>query len=216
MRAAAMVMAIVVVGVLGASAHAPRFFPARFRGGDVPAMPQMTPGGGEVFLQVVVDPQGRVAGVVPLRATPPFTDLLVEAVHGWQFLPALDENGPVTASVFVAGVFRPPALFARALGEAPRDLAASAPDMPYPITFSLPAFPATAFQGGTALLEAEVGEDGKPADVRVIRAAPPFDAISRAAVQDWLFRAARIGGAPVRAYAYVVFGFAPPVTGPPK
>src|SRR4029079_3774990 len=133
MRAAAMVMAIVV---LGASAHAPRFFPARFRGGDVPAVPQMTPGGGEVFLQVVVDPHGRVADVVPLRATPPFTDLLaaavplrpprpftdllVDAVHGWQFLPALDENGPVTASVFVAGIFGAPALFPRALRAAPR------------------------------------------------------------------------------------------------
>jgi len=216
MRAAAVVMAIVVGVALGASAHAPRFFPARFRGGDVPAVPQMTPGGGEVFLQVVVDPHGRVADVVPLRATPPFTDLLVEAVHGWQFLPALDENGPVTASVFVAGIFGAPALFARALGEAPRDLAASAPDMPFPITFSLPAFPATAFQGGTALLEAEVGEDGRPADVRVLRAAPPFDAISRAAVQDWLFRAARVGGGPVRSYAYVIFGFTPPVTGPRK
>src|SRR4051812_35411115 len=112
MRAAAFVMAIVV---LGASAHAPRFFPARYRGGDVPAAPQMTPGGGEVFLQVIVDPRGRVADVVPLRATPPFTDLLLEAVHGWQFLPALDETGTVATSVFVAGIFRPPALFARAL-----------------------------------------------------------------------------------------------------
>ena len=88
--------------------------------------------------------------------------------------------------------------------------------MPFPVTFSLPAFPATAFQGGTALLEAEVGEDGRPADVRVLRAAPPFDAISRAAVQDWLFRAARVGGGPVRSYAYVIFGFTPPVTGPRK
>ena len=214
MRAAAFVMSVVL---LGASAHAPRFFPARYRGGDVPAIPQMTPGGGEVFLQVIVDSQGRVGDVIPLRATPPFTDLLVEAVHGWRFLPALDENGPATSSVLVAGIFRPPALFARALGEAPRDLAASAADMPFPITYSLPAFPATAFQGGSALLEAEVGEDGRPADVRVIRAAPPFDAISRAAVQDWLFRAARIGGGPVRSYAYVIFGFSPPVTtGPPR
>jgi hypothetical protein len=213
MRAAAFVLSVVL---FGASATAPKFFPARFRGGEVPPLPQMTPGGGEVFLQVTVDPDGRVGDVVPLRATPPFTALMIDTVRGWQFMPALDEYGPVASDVFVAGVFRPPALYARALGEPPRDLAASAADMPFPITFSAPAFPPHAFQGGVTLLEAEVGTDGRPADVRVIRAAPPFDEISRTAVHDWVFRAARVGGGPVRSYAYVIFGFSPPVTGTPR
>ena len=211
MRGAAFVLSVVL---LGAFAAPPRFFPARYRDGDVPPLPQMTPGGGEVFLQVNVDTAGRVGDIVALRETPPFTALVVDAVRGWQFLPALGENGTVASNVFVAGIFRPPALHGRALGEQPRDLAASAANMPFPILFSSPAYPPAAFQSGVVMLEAEVGEDGRPADVRVIRAAPPFDAISRAALQDWMFRAARVGDGPVRGYAYVIFGFSAPVTGP--
>ena len=116
-------------------------------------------------------------------------------------------------NVFVGGIFRPPALFGRALGERPRDLAASSATMPFPILFSAPAYPPNAFQSGVVMLEAEVGEDGRPADVRVLRSAPPFDEISRAALQDWMFRAARVGDGPVRGYAYVIFGFSAPVTG---
>src|SRR5262245_31029955 len=64
------------------------FTPARFRSGALPDLPPLALGGGQVFVEASVSNAGRVTGVAPLRTTPPFTNLVVAAVRGWQFAPA--------------------------------------------------------------------------------------------------------------------------------
>src|SRR5918994_6367357 len=82
---------------------------ARFKGGQLPAPPAPTVGGGEVLLEVALDAGGNVVAVRTLRDTPPYTEALRTAVGSWTFEPARDARGSgVPCAVLVAGSFPPP------------------------------------------------------------------------------------------------------------
>lgn len=200
------------------------FSPARYRDGMLPALPLTAVGGGEVFLELSVDAAGRVTDVIPLRTTPPFTDLVVAAVRDWRFLPAEGHattgpgragtpasRRPVPSRVLVAAVYRPPALRAPTLGEPPRDVATPSEGTAFPVTTSMPPYPPSAYGSGVVLLEVRIGRDGTIADVTVIHSAAPFDDAARAAVRQWSFRPAHLQGMPVATLVYVLFGFPIPV-----
>src|SRR3954469_1232154 len=70
------------------------FSPAQLQTGAAPALPAMAVGGGQVLLEVSVGADGRVTDIKPLRATPPFTEMLTQAVHAWRFRPAQDVETP--------------------------------------------------------------------------------------------------------------------------
>jgi len=211
----------------GRRVSAARYSPARYQSGGLPPLPQMAVGGGEVLLAITVDRAGLVAALRPLRATPPFTDLVIDAVRGWRFAPATEVTGdpgrsgeprrtPVASTVLVAAVFRPPALRGPTLGELPEDVAAASPETAFPLSTTMPPYPPTARSGGVVLLEALIGADGAMADATIIRPAPPFDDAARSALLRWTFRPARRAGAPVPTFVYVLFGFRVPVViGPP-
>jgi hypothetical protein len=84
--------------------------------------------------------------------------------------------------------------------------------MPFPILFFGAGVSANAFQSGVVMLEAEVGEDGRPADVRGALGAAIRRDLSRGAAGLDVPRRPRRRRA-VRGYAYVIFGFSAPVTG---
>ena len=70
------------------------------------------------------------------------------------------------------------------------------------------------------LVELLVDVDGGVLETRVVEGAPAFGQASLEAARQWSFRPARWNGAPVQAYAYLVFGFREPVVagrrpGPP-
>jgi TonB family protein len=160
-------------------------------------------GGGQVLLEVMVGGSGEVAAITPLRTTPSFTEITVDAVRKWRFVPA-----PAGASrVLVAAVFRPPTINSPALGEPIRDIAAGSGETPFPISVAVPPFPPRARDPGVVLVEADVAATGAVVNVRVVRSAPPFDGPARDAVRQWTFRPARIAGNPVRSFAYILFGF---------
>jgi hypothetical protein len=97
------------------------FQPARFESGGVFVPPPLA-GGGQVLIELDVSASGEVAKVTVLRSTPPFTDLLREAVEGWRFTAAREPRGEpgelvaVDSKVLVAGFFRPPTLYAAPAG----------------------------------------------------------------------------------------------------
>ena len=141
------------------------FSPARFQAGALPALPIAALGGGDVFVELAIGPEGRVTAVTPLRTTPPFTDLVVEAVRDWQFDPAEDDMPsdratpdrprpriPVASIVLVAAVFRPPALSGPTLGEMPKDVAAASAEAAFPVATMVPPFPPMARDSGVVLL----------------------------------------------------------------
>src|SRR5215831_1897580 len=85
--------------------------PARFAGGGIPTVPVLMTAGADVIVSAAVSDTGRVTAVDVLRATPPFTDAVVQAVQSWRFTPALDsDRKPMNSRVFVEAIARPPSL----------------------------------------------------------------------------------------------------------
>ena len=205
---------------LAAFLGATEFEPARFQSGALVIQSPMTVGGGEVLLELDVDASGSVAKMTTLRSTPPFTDLLREAVRSWRFSPAREipeeskEWVPADSKVLVAGVFRPPTTYdAPARGESPENVAPPSEALPFPTTLAAPPYPPTAswHVGQTVLVEVEVGDDGKVTKSKVIRSGAGLEEVSKDAAARWQFRPARRAGKAVPSVAYVVFGFREPV-----
>jgi TonB family protein len=216
-------MMVVVGGSAGASAQSD-FAAARYVDGTLPAAPVLGVGGGEVFLEVVVGPSGSVSSTRTLRTTPSFTGAVVEAVRGWSFIPAtqaIPPSGevtpptePVDSSVFVAAMFAPPALNGPTLGQQPHDEQPGSMEVPMPTSAQPAAYPPRALGNGTVLVEVTIDDAGVVTDASIkVSSSPGFDAAAMAAARSWSFRAARIGGRPVTAYAYLIFAFEQPVLG---
>jgi len=204
------------------SAQAP-YAPARYARGAAPVLPAMTVGGGQAFLELTIRSNGTVESAKPIRSTPPFTEVLSDAVAGWQFTPALEDAmdadgkpvGPKTvpSKVLVASLFRAPTLLTPTLGEQPADVAAPSAEVAYPSFTAEPPYPPQALAAGVVLIEASVDSSGKVAAARVIASSPAFDQAALDAARRWRFKPARIKGRAMPTYAYLVFGFPQPVTG---
>jgi TonB family protein len=211
--ALAFVLAVQTAGV---------FTPARAVRASAPAQPPAALGGGEVVLGVTVDETGRVASVRIVRATPPFTELVRQELGSWRFTPA--ETSPpgsaarrVSSDVLVAAVFRPPMLYdlpnsgSAAAGPAPRS---GADGMPNPIAMIQPLFPPNALFDGVVVVEAAITAQGDVSAASVMTGGSGFAAAALDAARKWRFQPAMQDGRPVAAYAYLIFGFRQPVTGP--
>ena len=204
------------------SAQAPQSFsPARYRAGALPPLAPLALGGGHVFLEVSVNNEGRVTGTKPLRVTPPFTDLVVAAVKGWQFVPAEAEvpqpdgslrRQKVASRVLVVGAFRPPTFNTPTQGVMPRDVSSESDETPFPLTTAVPQLTPLAYSSGVVMVEVQVGINGGVASATVVRSAPPFDDAALVATRQWSFRPARVRGRSVVTRAYLIFGFTVPVT----
>jgi len=217
-------LVVVALGVIVFGAQEPAYSPARLRSGKVPSIPVTAVSGGEVLVDVDVSAEGAVTRATPLRSTPPFTELVVNAVRDWRFFPAreaVNADPPragestsrvaVQSHVLVAAVFRPPSLRAPTLGEPPKDVSSGSDILPFPAAMIPPLFPPTAASNGVVLLEVRVSAKGSVDDVGVINSAPPFDDAAVKAVREWHFRPAQVHGTPVPTYVYVVLGFRVPV-----
>jgi len=199
---------------------------AQYRDGALPRIPVEAISGGEVLLEVTVSSAGRVTGVKTLRHTPPFTDALTASVRSWQFRPAEDAAAPkqgevpdpktrkpVESKVLVIGVFRPPALYSTTLGDAPKDVAVPADEIPFPLaSATMPLYPPLAVTDAVVLTELRVAVDGKIANAAVVRPVAGFDQPTLDAIRTLVLRPARIHGMAAAKFAYVVSGFRRPVT----
>ena len=205
-RRAALALVVTMAAGLSAAAYAP----ARLRSGSLPGIPFDAVGGGEVFVELDVGQDGRVIGTSPVRATTPFTDLVLDAVRDWHFTPAKD-GVPVPSSVMLAVLFRPPVLNGPTLGTPPSDVGRPTRSVPVPTGTQMPPYPANAHAGGVVLLEVLVAATGAVENARVVRSAPPFDDAAQKTVRLWKFAPAQRGGVTVPSVAYVIFAFRPPV-----
>jgi len=203
-----------------------KFTPPRLLTGELSVLPAPTIiGGGEVLIEGTVDRGGLLTRPIVLRGTPPYTQMVLDAVSSWRFEPAriVGPDGIETAvemPVAIGAVYRPPILMnAPTIGEPPKDWSKPSADVAYPISIEPPNYPPLARDGGVVLLEVTLDESGGVTETRGIASTGGFESASREALAKWRFRGGTYRARPVAATAYVLFGFRPPVglapTAPP-
>ena len=200
------------------------FTPPRLARAELPPVPSpMTAGGGEVLVEVLVDTSGRATRPTVLRSTPPYTQMVLDAVSRWQFQPARarDVTGAeaaVEAPITVSAVYRSPALFNNpTLGEPAKDFLRPSADVAYPLAFATLTFPAQALFGSVLLYEVALDEGGRITTARqVVALAPGFEAAASEALGKMRFRAGAYRSRPALATTYVIFGFTSPNTPTPQ
>lgn len=172
------------------------------------------------MIEMGVDQGGALAHPIVLRSTPPFTNLVLDAVSRWSFAPArgtVDGKATVVDSaVLIAAVYRPPTLMnGPTLGEQPRDLANASSNAPYAVSTAAPSYPPQAQMGAVLLYEISLDEAGQIRKMGAVASNPAFDAAARDALAQWRFRGAALQGRPVPSTAYVIFAFSQPVMSGP-
>jgi TonB family protein len=189
--------------------------PARFTDGSIPTrMPPNAAAGGDVVLSVAVSSTGVVGTVDVLRATPPYTDIFVEAVRTWKFAPALDaKRKPMDTHVLVDAVVGAPSLNVPTVGTPPKNISTGDTRIPFPAQTSAPVYPVNARSEGAVLVETRVDAAGHAVAVTAVRSSPPFDTPALDAARSWTFRPAQGASAPPTTYAYLLFVFRQPVVG---
>lgn len=217
-RIATAFAALILSAAVGAATEQRSTSP-RLREGRAPAQIPQAFGGGEVVLELTVDSRGSVARIERVRITPPYVDLVVNAVAQWRFTPAtavIDGRATtVAASVLVVAVFRPPLFYAGpAPGVPPQVLGSPSPLVPSVKSVALPAYPPTATGDGVVVVEIEMSRDAEPRDYRIVGPASGFDTVALDAVRSWRFGPPQAPDMPDPMFAYAVLGFRAPLTLP--
>src|SRR5215831_16157042 len=188
--------------------------PARLMSGGLPVVPVMMTAAADVIVSVAVSDTGVVTDVDVLRSTPPFTDAVVNAVRGWHFRAAIDQDGkPMATRVLVDIVARAPSLNAPTIGTPPVDVGYD-PRIPYPVQAPTPLYPVNARTEGTVMIEMRLDAGGRIAEVTTLRSLPPFDSAALDATRAWIFRPATAPNVSPSPYVYVAFIFRQPIVGP--
>jgi outer membrane biosynthesis protein TonB len=212
-RVAASAFALFVV----VSAQQTTYIPPHLVRGDLPSLPgPMVVGGGEVMIEATIDQTGALTHPVVLRTTPPFTNLVLDAVSRWSFEPARatvdGRQTVVDGGVLIAAIYHPPTLLnGPTIGERSQDLASASSNAPYAVSTAAPSYPLQTQMGAVLLYEISLDEAGQVRSVRAVATSPPFDAAAKDALVQWKFRGATAKGRPVPSTAYVIFGFSQPV-----
>jgi outer membrane biosynthesis protein TonB len=222
-RARVAVAMLVLSAATTSYAQRAAFTPPRLVKGDLPTLPAPTvAGGGEVLIQTSVDRSGRLSRPIILRGTPPYTQMVLDAIASWRFEPArtIDAGGSETIvemPVAIGAIYRPPVLMnGPTIGEVPKDWSKPSGDVAYPVSTEMPNYPPQARDGGVVLMEVALNESGAITETRAIGSSSGFESASREALARWRFKGASYRARAVPATAYVLFGFAPPVVSSPQ
>jgi hypothetical protein len=218
-RVCAVALAL-AVGVAGSTyAQALKFTPPRLLKADLPPLPPPTiVGGGEVVIEAIVDRAGFAGRPIVVRSTPPYTQMVLDAMTTWRFEPARattpdGKESAVEMPVAIAAIFRPPVLLnTPTIGEPAKDWSKPSADVAVPVALVMPNYPPNARDGGVVLLEVALNESGAMTDARGVASTGGFESASREALAQWQFRGGSYRARAVPATAYVLFGFRAPVS----
>lgn len=223
-RAATLPLTVIALAatLAGQGLQAPRFIPPTITSAELPRLPSVNVvGGGEVIIEALIDRRGVITRPAVLRATPPFTEFVLDAIARWQFQPArdIDYKGvetTVEVPVTIAAIYRAPILLnAPTMGEAPKDLMKPSGDVAVAVSTTAPLFPPNALLGGVLLYEVTLDEGGRIVQSRGVGSVGGFDSAAREALAQFQFRPGTFRARPVQTRTYVLFGFSAPTGLPP-
>ena len=212
------VAATLVWSVVGAASAQPMTFtPPRLLKAELSSLPAANiAGGGEVLIEATVDRNGALRHPIILRGTPPYVQIVLDAMSLWRFEPAriVGPDGVESAvemPIAVSAVYRPPVLSnTPTIGEPVRDWSRPSVEVAYPLSVEMPNYPPQARDGGVVLLEVALNEAGGVTDTRGIVSTGGFESASRDALARWRFKGASYRARPVPSTAYVLFGYRSP------
>jgi hypothetical protein len=211
------VAAALVLSVAATYAQSQKFTPPRLLKVELSTLPVDTvAGGGEVLIEATVDRSGALRQPIILRGTPPYVQMVLDAMRSWRFEPARlvapdGVEATVDMPVAIMAVYRPPVLTnTPTIGEPAREWSRPSTDVALPLSMEMPNYPPQARDGGVVLLEVLLNEAGAVTETRGIASTGGFESASREALAKWRFKGASYRARPVPSTAYVLFGFRPP------
>src|SRR5687768_2874630 len=201
-----------------ASAQSAKFTPPRLLIAKLSELPPPTvAGGGEVLIEAIVDRGGKLTRPMFLRGTPPYVQIVLDAVATWQFEPARDVDyqgleTTVEMPITILAIYRPPVLAnTPTIGEPPKDLMKGSGDAAMATVTAAPFYPPNVHDGGVVLFEVALDEGGRATETRTVAVTGGLESAARAALAQFRFRAGSFRARPVPATTYVLLGFRPPV-----
>ena len=213
--------ALQVVAPATESASAPAQPQPQAQRGYVPPSPVSVVGvpyppqalfGGEVFLDALVDSDGKLADVRVVNGDEPFLDVVLEAIHTWSFTPARVDGRAVEARIGIA--FQFPQSFlpgitphARVYKEA---LADAGERGALPMATLEPTYPINSIAEGSVALYATVDAQGQVIATSLVRDVASLTVPTEAAVHQWKFAPGKQAGAKTDSAVVVVVTFRRP------
>ncbi|MDP3070649.1 MAG: TonB family protein [Opitutaceae bacterium] len=181
---------------------------------------------GSASVELIVRSNGTVGEVKVREASAPeFGHALAAAMEAWVFEPAEGRAGPVEVTLLKRAEFTPPAAadektdpLARLLVLARADAIRGADGLDAPLSPVYrvsPVYPAALRSAGKpegeAIVEFVIDREGRGRLPRVVSAThDAFGWAAATAIQQWVFRAPRRGGAPTDVLVRIPFRFSPP------
>lgn len=174
---------------------------------------------GEVLIEFIVDAEGNVRETYPVRSShPAFRGEAVLAVSQWRFRPGTVNGEPVANKMRVAIFFSLPASVQRLWKiDRPKTFPDSVPEemrwdeAPVLREYQPPAYPRIALMGkmkGRVEIGMVIGKSGRVIKTMTIRGRhEPLMGAATAAVESFVFEAARKNGAPSGAMVKMTFDF---------
>lgn len=198
------------IGLLALAVVATTFEPVRLESGSVQEIPIGARAAGLVLLNVAVNARGYVTEIETLQGVDPFTDVMIDSVEGWRFLPARNKRVNVDGHLLVAGLFRPAMLMFPEPDVKALPTRASSETIPLPTDIAVPPYPPNAIGASYVLVEVELGEDGVTRSAKVMSPSTGFDNAALDAARAWTFSPGLFENREVPARVYIVFAFRQP------
>jgi outer membrane biosynthesis protein TonB len=175
---------------------------------------------GTVVVEAIVTETGSVEGVFPIREIESLTEVALDSVRNWQFIPALLGGKPVKSRTTVAVTFNPAAIPAANVPLPPLFSMAQSCDgalQPQPVDVlaaSFVQYPINSIASGAVVLRLTIDKAGNVKKTLVVRRVPSLTSPAIRALREWRFKAAAFAGKPVDASIALAFVLRPPLPGP--
>ena len=180
---------------------------------------------GEVWLKISINEEGNVDGVEVISGHELLTEAAVAAVKKWKFKPFIKDGKPIRVATKIPFSFAfkdkvtditPAVANEKTVGGVALDANNNPVRIPQGIAVGLlihkvaPVYPESARMNrvqGTVVLQAQIGKDGRIAELKPISGPKELFPAAVGAVQQWRYRPYLLNGQPVAVETEIIVNF---------